>query len=293
MNQPTNHRAGRKKEKGGRKGCLFLIVGSLFALLATGLYVLTVSYLTGAVIEARHGDGVAYALMNIVTPSYGVAMLCFYGILAVWYFTPTEEEVKKQNQGLAPMLGQKQSNDALSKRTLWLITAGLLLGAVITGTVAVNSYKLVTPEGVSTYFFVETKSYEWKQVTSYTVDADEDDGLSVTFTMRDGKQIEILQGVNSTTEKFDEQYTSVTHFASDLDEDMVALQVPRNVRHMERAVKLYKDHKLWPYVQKLIGYVELVPEPDETVAETQPETLPESQAPASDNAEGETEPNTN
>ena len=274
MNQAMNRRAGQKKDKGGRKGCLFLIVGSLVALLATGLYVLAVSYLTGAVIEARHGDGVAYALMNLVTPSYGIAMLCFYGILAVWYFTPTKEEIQKQNQGLAPMLGQKQNNDALSKRTLWLITAGLLLGAVITGTVAVNSYKLVTPDGVSTYFFAETKSYEWKQVTSYTIDADDDNGLSVTFTMRDGKQIEILQGVNSTTERFDEQYTSVTHFASVLDEDMVALQVPRNVRHMERAVKLYKDHALWPYVSRLIGYVELVPEPDETVAETQPETHP-------------------
>ncbi|MBO5510587.1 MAG: hypothetical protein J6B24_02535 [Clostridia bacterium] len=272
MNQLLNNRVGKTKKSGNRKGCLFLIVGSLVALLATGLYVLAVSYLTGVIIEARHGEGVAYAIMNIVTPSYGIAMLCFYGILAIWYFTPTEEEVKKQNQGLAPMLGQKQRNDALPKRTLWLITAGLLLAVPVTGTVAVNSYKLITPDGVSTYFFAETKSYQWKQVTGYTIDSDDNNGLSVTFTMRDGKQIEILQGVNSTTERFDEQYTSVTHFAAELDDDMVALQVPRNVKHMERSVKLYKDTTLWPYVSRLIGYVELVPEPDETVAETRPET---------------------
>lgn len=278
MNQLLNNRVGKAKKGGGRKGCLFLIVGSLVALLATGLYVLAVSYLTGVIIEARHGEGVAYAIMNIVTPSYGIAMLCFYGILAIWYFTPTEEEVKKQNQGLAPMLGQKQRNDALPKRTLWLITAGLLLAVPVTGTVAVNSYKLITPDGVSTYFFAETKSYQWKQVTGYTIDSDDNNGLSVTFTMRDGKQIEILQGVNSTTEKFDEQYTSVTHFAAELDDDMVALQVPRNVKHMERSVKLYKDTTLWPYVSRLIGYVELVPEPDETVAETEaPTQAPESE----------------
>ncbi len=280
MNQLLNNRVGQKK-KSNRKGCLFLIVGSLVALLATGLYVLAVSYMTGVIIQARHGGEVAYALMSIVTPSYGIAMLCFYGILAVWYFTPTEEELRRQNQGLAPMLGQKQASEALSKRTLWLITAGLLLAAFITGTVAVNSYKLVTPEGVSTYFFAETKRYEWKQVTSYTIDSDDDDGLSVTFTMRDGKQYEILQGVNSTTEEFDELYTSVTHFAADLDEDMVALQVPRNVRHMERSVRLYKDTQLWPYVSRLIGYVELVPEPDETVAET----LPEAETPTSEDTE--------
>ena len=272
MNRMLHDRFGAKP-KSKKKGCLFLIVGSLLALLATGIYVLVVAFMTGIVIETRHGGEVAYALMKSVTPSYGIAMLCFYGILAIWYFSPTEEEKKKTPGGLAPMLGEKTRDDGVSKRTLWMITGGLLLAAVITGAVAVNHYRLVTAEGISEYFFVETKSYEWKQVTGYTVDCDNDnDGLSVTFTMRDGKQYEILQGVNSTTEAFDKTYTSVTHFAYDLDQRMTELQVPRNTRHMERAVTLYRDHPLWPYVSKLIGYVELVPEPDETVADTEAPT---------------------
>jgi hypothetical protein len=276
MNQSLKNRTGRKK-KSGRKGLLFLAVGCVLAILAAGLYVLAVSLLTGVLIEARHGDEAAYALMNIVTPSYGYAQLFFIAILAIWYFTPTEEELKKQNQGLSPMLGQKQS-EGLSKRSLWLITGGLLAAVVVTGAISVNTYKLVTPDGIRSYFFVETKSYQWKQVTGYTIDCEnENDGLSVTFTMRDGKQFEILQGVNSTTEKFDEQYTSVTHFAYDLDQRMVELQVPRNARHVERAAKLYKDTTLWPYVSKLIGYVELVPEPDETAPETEADSLPESE----------------
>ena len=284
MNRMLNDRFGKKPDK-KKKGCLFLIVGSLLALLATGLYVLCVSLLTGVIIEARHGGGVAYALMDLVTPSYGVAMLLLYGILAVWYFTPTEEDVKKQNRGLSPMLGQKDTNQALSHKTLWLITAVMLTAVVITGAVAVNTYRLVTPHGVRSYFFVETASYEWKQVSSYTIDCEnEEDGLSVTFTMRDGKKYEILQGVNSTTEAFDEAYTSVTHFASDLDDEMMALQVPRNVRHMERAVKVYRGHKLWPYVEKLIGYVELNPLPDETVAETEPATSAPESEPSEPNA---------
>lgn len=269
MSRMLHNRFG-DKPKSNRKGCLFLIIGSILALLATGVYVLVVAKLTGVVIEARHGGEIAYALMKSVTPSYGIAMLCFYGILAVWYFTPTEDEVKKQNEGLAPMLGEKRRNDTLPKSTLWMITAGLLLGAVITGAVAINHYRLVTTEGIREYFFVETKSYEWKQLTSYTVDCDNDnDGLSLTLTMRDGKKYEILQGVNSTTEEFDATYTSVTHFACDLDQEMADLQVPRNVRHVERAAQLYKNHPLWPYVEKLIGYVELVPEPDETVPVTE------------------------
>ena len=272
MSRMLQNRFG-DKPKSNKKGCLFLIAGSILALLATGIYVLVVAKLTGVVIEARHGGEIAYALMKSVTPSYGIAMLCFYGILAIWYFTPNEDELQKQNEGLAPMLGEKRRSDAVSKSTLWMITAGLLLASVITGAVAVNHYRLVTTEGIQEYFFVETKSYEWKQVTGYTVDCDNDnDGLSVTFTMRDGKKYEILQGVNSTTEAFDKTYTSVTHFAYDLDQRMTELQVPRNTRHMERAVTLYRDHPLWPYVSKLIGYVELVPEPDETVADTEAPT---------------------
>jgi hypothetical protein len=267
----------KKKKKIRRKGFLFIAVGAVLITLASFVYVLLVSFLTGAVIEARHGDEVAYALMSVVTPSYGYVSLFFIAILAIWAFVPTEEELKKQNQGLSPMLGQKQS-EGLSKRSLWLITGGLLAAVVVTGAISVNTYKLITPDGIHSYFFVETKSYQWKQVTGYTIDCEnENDGLSVTFTMRDGKQFEILQGVNSTTEKFDEQYTSVTHFAYDLDQRMVELQVPRNARHVERAAKLYKDTTLWPYVSKLIGYVELVPEPDETAPETEADSLPESE----------------
>ena len=66
---------------------------------------------------------------------------------------------------------------------------------------------------------------------------------------------------------------AVTHFAADIDAEMVALQVPRNVRHMERAVKFYKSYEgLWPYVSQIIGYAELVPEPDETAEETEAPT---------------------
>lgn len=277
MNQLLNNRVGKKK-KPAKKGCLFLIAGAMLATLAGILFLVLVTRMTGVTIEARHGGETAYALMTVMTPCYYVAAALFLGILGLWYFAPSEEEVQKQNRGLQPMLGQKEPH-AMTARTKWLITSGMLLGVVLTGLVAVNTYRLVTPDGISTYFFVETKSYEWKQVSAYTIDCDAEDGLSVTFTMRDGKQYEILQGVNSTTEEFDESYTSVTHFAYDLDVNMVELQVPRNVRHIERAVKFYRGYEgLWPYVSRLIGYTELVPQPDETAAETAAETAVDTAA---------------
>ncbi len=269
---PLLKKSSGKPGKKGKKGCLFLIIGCFATILATALFVFIVSKTTGAIIESRHGSEAAYALLSLTVPCYTIAFVLFNAILALWYIAPTEEEIRAQNKGLSPMLGQKEAR-AMSTGTKWLITPVILVGVVITGAVAANTYRLVTPRGVSSYFFVETKSYEWKQVSAYTIDCDSEDGLSVTFTMRDGSRYEILQGVNSATEAFKEQYTSVTHFAADIDEKMVALQVPRNVRHMEKAVNFYKGYtELWPYVSKIIGYTALTPQPDETVAETQPIT---------------------
>lgn len=268
---PLLKKSSGKQGKKGKKGCLFLIIGCFATILATALFVLIVSKTTGAIIESRHGSEAAYALLSLTVPCYTIAFVLFNAILALWYIAPTEEEIRAQNKGLSPMLGQKEAR-AMSTGTKWLITAVILVGVVITGAVAANTYRLVTPHGVSSYFFVETKSYEWKQVSAYTIDCNSEDGLSVTFTMRDGSRYEILQGVNSATEAFKEQYTSVTHFAADIDEKMVALQVPRNVRHMEKAVNFYKGYtELWPYVSKIIGYTALTPQPDETVAETETE----------------------
>ncbi len=269
MDRLLNNRVG-KAPKSKKRGCLFLIVGSLLALLATGGFVLGVSLLTGLVIEGRHGGEVAYALMTIAKPCYGVALMLFYAILAVWYIAPTKAEVAEQNRRVSLKPGEQPAK-ALSRRALWLITGGLFLGVLLTAAVCVNTYRLVTPEGVRTYCFFETSSHDWDEATAYTVDCDEDGGLSMTFTMQDGKQYEILLGINSATSEFKDTYTSVTHHATVIDDIMQELGVPRNAKHYERTVKFYKvDYPdLWPYVAEIIGYEELEELPDETVSETE------------------------
>lgn len=267
----------KPKRDDGKKGILFLAVGSVLAFIVTILFALGVTSLTGVLTEARHGSEAAYTLSALTLPCIFVAMLLAYGILAVWYIAPSEKEIAARNRGLSPMLGQPEAK-AMPKSTLWIITGLLILGILITGAVCLGTYKLVTENGVANYVcFIKTEEYGWDQVNAYTIDCDTDKGLTITFTMRDGKKYEILQGVNSTTAEFDGQYTSVTHFAADIDEQMVALQVPRNVKHMERAVNFYLSREpLWPYVSKLIGYAELVPEPDETAPVTEAGTEAES-----------------
>ena len=191
--------------------------------------------------------------------------------------SPSQAEVDEQNRKLAPMLGQhgeKKEAKALSKKTLWLITGGMLAGVVLTGVICINTYRLVTPDGIRTYFFAETGNYSWDEVNAYTIDCDTDGGLSVTFTMKGGKDFEILQGVNSATDKFRGTYTSVTHFAADMDEQMEARGIPQNVKHYDVARKFYQDSysTLWPYVATLINHKELTSGADEIAPETVPET---------------------
>ena len=278
MNQTFN-----KPSAGGKKrGCLFLVLGSLLALLATGLYILVVSLLTGAVIEARHGDEAVYALMTFVKTSYTVVLILFYAILALWYVAPSQEEVDRQNMHFG---GSDKSVTALSRGKLWLITGGICLLVVICGVISLNTYTLVSDEGVRTYCFVETGRHDWDDVSAYSVDCDDSEGLSITFVMQGGKKFEILHGVNSATEKFKTTYTSTTHFAAELDKRLMTATdthavPPRNMSSAayDRAVKFYRDSypDLWPHVSRLIGYEDMVLTPDETATETVTETATET-----------------
>lgn len=271
MNQTFNKpSAGSKK-----RGCLFLVLGSLLALLATGLYILAVSLLTRVVIEARHGDEAVYALMTFAKSSYTVVLILFYAILALWYVAPSQEEVDRQNMHFG---GADKPVTALSRGKLWLISGGICLLVVLCGAISLNTYTLVSDEGIRTYCFAETGRYDWDDVSAYSVDCDDSEGLSITFVMQGGKKFEILHGVNSATEKFKTTYTSTTHFAAELDKYLMTATdthavPPRNMSSAayDRAVKFYRDSypDLWPHVARLIGYEEMVLTPDETVPETE------------------------
>ena len=275
MSQMLKDRFGPKKS-GKKKGLLFLIVGSLIALALTVLFIVLTSLLTGVLIEARHGGEVAYALMTIVTPCYGVAMMLFYAILAVWYIAPSESEVQEKSRGLSPMLGQSEAK-AFSKKKLWIITAALSAGVLMTGLVAVNTYKLVTPDGFSSYFFLRVDHHGWDEVTGYAVDCDSDKGLTMTFTTKDAKKTEILSGVVSTTKAFDEVYDSTLHFADTIHGRLQNASVPCRVSTSayNKAVKFYRNSEaLWGYVADIIDYAEILPEPDETLPETDTTVAP-------------------
>lgn len=263
----------KRDKKKNNKGCLFLIIGSLLSVGALLLFIPLAGKLTSVIVNNTMASQVGYAMLNAAEPCITVASLFLFAILVLHYFD--FEAIAQPNQ--------KQDTTKKfigSKAATWVFTGILLICVVVTALIYATTYRTVTTEGVSNKicYFITTDEYQWKQVSSYRVDCDEDKGLSITFTMRDGKQIEILQSAQSAPRVFHETYECKEAFALDLIEMLEEeYQITRNVSHMELAVKFYKSNpELWPYVKEILGYDELVPEEDE-IAETQAETTADTQ----------------
>ena len=82
MNQLLRN-TGRKGSRKGGKGCLFLILGNFATIAVTAVFVVTVLFLTRVVVETRHGDEAAYALLTAFPSAFPIAFALFTGILAL------------------------------------------------------------------------------------------------------------------------------------------------------------------------------------------------------------------
>lgn len=270
----------QRNKKNNKKGCLFLILGTFLVMILAFLFLPLAGKLTSVIINATMEGQVGYVMLTAAEPCIAAVLLFLFAILAVHYFDFDD-----------PKKPQKTASDAKqykflgTKAATWVLTGALLLCAVISAFVYATTYRSVTQDGISTTVchVITTNEYEWKQVSSYKVDCDEDKGLSVTLTMRDGKQFEILQSSISAPRAFHEAYDSKEAFVADLLAWLKEeYQITPNVSHIERARAFYEDDpELWAHVKKIIGYDELIPDGDEipeTEANTAAETVVETGA---------------
>ncbi len=266
----------RNNKKNSGKGCLFLIIGALLGVVASFLFLPMAGKLAATAVRSNMAGQIGYAMLTAAEPCIIAAVFFMLCILTLHYFN-LDSGNKDQKKSVSVNTPQPKFRG--TKAFTWIITGVLILCVFASALVYATTYRTVTTEGISTTVcqFINTKEYEWKQVSSYKVDCDEDKGLSVTLTMRDGKQIEILQSVISAPAAFHEKYECKEAFVLDLvtmlEEEY---QITRNVSHIERTKAFYQDDaELWPYVKQIIGYDELVPDEDdapETEAEVSVDT---------------------
>ncbi len=258
-----------KKKKSEKKGCLFLFIGTLLAFAGTFVYAVLSGWIAHLVIEADLGGRSAYALLNASLPCALAVFFLLDGVLIVNYLPASEPTDQEEMQ---PMLGQRAAADrGISQRTVRIATIALLAAIVPVALFSVGTYRTVSDEGISTKIcFIPTGSYTWEQVSSYEFSCDRSSkGLAITFTMRDGKSIEILQGAMSSPDTFKEKYDCKEAFAVDIIAKMRALQIScptlespsKHNQLMEDAAGFYhsNNEKLWPYVQEIIGYKQVAP----------------------------------
>ena len=220
----------QKKQNTGGRGCLFLVAGTVLILALMALYIFAVGRITASVVEARSGDTPAYAVMSAQIPCIIVAFVLLECVLMLQYLPSQEDYERKKPLGSA----NSTKHSILGTRRFANLLSGVLLVLILAcGAVSVNTYRLVTENGISTNFFRQTAAYTWDDVTLCRVDCDGDKGLSVTFTMKDGKKFEILQKTVSDNAAFAAKYapgatdnrTSVLAFAADLCRQLDELKV--------------------------------------------------------------------
>lgn len=274
----------RKKQSPSGRGCLFLIVGTLLVMLSMALYIFSVGRITASVIESRTGTAPAYAVLTAQIPCILVAFVLLEGILILQYLPSQEEMAQKSPLGRTAedkprLLGTRRSTNIASVLLLLLV--------VVCGAVSVNTYRVISEEGIDTRIFGIGSRYAWTDVTDYTVDCDNDKGLSLTFTMSDGEQFEILQNTISDNAAFAEKYaaggdgdkqTAMLAFALDICRSLEERGISGHVsgRGRDRAINFYKKDRSeqWVYVRELVQYQEVRPSDDETLPETESETQP-------------------
>lgn len=267
----------KKQKQSSGRGCLFLIVGTLLILLLMALYIFAVGRITAAVIEARTGSAPAYAVLTAQIPCIVVAFVLLEGILVLQYLPSQEEYDRKSPSGAAP---DHKNRFWGTRRSANLLSLILLLLVVVCGVVSVNTYRVVSEDGITTSVFGFGHSYSWEDVTDCQVDCSADEGLSLTFTMSDGKEFEILQNTVSDNAAFAEKYgssddsgskhTATLAFSVDICRLLEECGITRRIYHRERTIRFYKDKypEQWAFVSELIHYREIHPSEDETVAET-------------------------
>ena len=252
-----------KNNQKGKKGCLFLLLGTLGVLVGTLVYILVSGWISAAVIEAAIGGKVAYALLTASLPCIIVVFVLLDGILLLNYLPSAEPSDPDE---MSPMLGRRKAQ-GLSPKLVRGLSIALASATVLVALVSAGTYRTVSKEGVSTTVcFIKVEDYRWEQVSSYEVACDNDRGLSMTFTMRDGKRFEILQNTMSAPTSFKEIHDCKEAFAVKIMERMEELQVPcesfestsNHRKLMESARTFYKDDpQLWPFIKQLIRYEEV------------------------------------
>ena len=240
-----------------KNGFLSGMLGTLFVLLGVVGYVIVSILFNRLFIGVRFDGEVAGAIMTTFVTGVILAFVLYEAIFITWLIKSTRANTREGDR------------DGSMKRLLSIVAAVCISLSVLLAVVSANTFTELRENSISNVCFVTTKQYTWNEnrndVLRYSFVCDEAGGVTFSVTMKDGKVIDVLGGVNSISDGFREKYDAdkvgLFKYAADLAEQFKSsgylIEARITEASIENAKKAYGENEdtalLWEQIERIIN----------------------------------------
>lgn len=232
-----------KKKKGfERLGIGYVLIGTLVVIAALFCILVITGSFAPMVLGLHAGNAPAMMTMPLF-------IYCVFAdfILLETIFLAFQPGIKPLSDQSEQAPGEKKK---LSPRfVIGIVCCVLLLCSIIIAPAVCN---VMTEQGVETYVFVKTGSYDWEDIPLYELTFSQENGLELYLYLAKDNKIPMFGAVNSFNAAFTEKYGSVYGFACHLKEQAVENEWSFRVENRESIEYYFKDSAYWEYIEKLI-----------------------------------------
>ena len=242
-----------KKKKGVGFGSTTL--GTLIVIGAVVVYGIVSLLLCNLFASIHFGDEVGGALMTFWLASVGIAFILGEVVFIIG-------QVK-----LAMTASRKGEIEKITKAFRIALISSVALSFLLAIFTANNFIELKN-DSISEVVFVTTKEYRWDKddndISSYSLVCDENGSLSFTVTIKGGKEISLLDSVNSLSEAFKKEHVNCLGYAAHLTEafkgnELNTIEPKISDSTIKNAEKLYRDsdneaNKItWEMIERILN----------------------------------------
>ena len=235
-------------------GCGSAILGTLIVIGAVVVYGIVSLLLCNLFASLRFGNEVGGALMTFWLIGVGIAF-----VLGELVFVLGQIKLAMTASGKGE--GEKMSK--IFRISLISAVALSFLLAIFSA----NNFTELKNDSISEVIFFTTNEYRWDKddndISSYSLVCDENGSLSFTVTVKGGKEISLLDSVNSLSEAFKKEHVNCLGYAAHLteafkDNGLNTIEAKISDSTIKNAEKLYRDSEneaskiTWEMIERIL-----------------------------------------
>ena len=228
-------------------GCGSAILGTLIVIGAVVVYGIVSLLLCNLLASLRFGNEVGGALMTFWLVGVGIAFVL--------------SQIK-----LAMTASGKGEGEKMSKIFRISLISAVALSFLL-AIFSANNFTELKNDSISEVIFFTTNEYRWDKddndISSYSLVCDENGSLSFTVTVKGGKEISLLDSVNSLSEAFKKEHVNCLGYAAHLteafkDNGLNTIEAKISDSTIKNAEKLYRDSEneaskiTWEMIERIL-----------------------------------------